>query len=102
MVVMVGAPFFFAAQEALAEVLTGTSGDNKLVGTDRDDRLEGRAGDDKLKGLEEDDKIFPGKGDDKVRAGPGDDLIYARDKNGVDFIDCGGASTRLRPYTATT
>ena len=49
MAVMVGAPFFFAAHEAQAEVLTGTDGDDRLVGTDRDDRLEG-GGDDTIEG----------------------------------------------------
>jgi hypothetical protein len=95
MVVMVGAPFFFAAQEALAEVLTGTGGNDRLVGTNRHDRLEGRGGDDRLKGRGGNDKIFPGKGDDKVRAGTGDDRIYARDTNGVDFIACGGGFDRV-------
>jgi hypothetical protein len=80
MVVMVGAPFFFAAQEALAEVLTGTGGNDKLVGTNRHDRLEGRGGDDRLKGRGGKDKIIPGTGDDEVYAGAGDDRIYARQK----------------------
>jgi hypothetical protein len=44
MVVMVGA--LFAGHEALAEVLTGTAGDDTLVGTNGDDRLKGRGGDD--------------------------------------------------------
>src|SRR5215208_400476 len=60
MVVMVLA--FFAGHEALAKVLTGTAGN---------------------------DKIIPGEGNDKVYAGYGDDLIYARDTDGVDYIDCG-------------
>ena len=46
MVVMVGAPPFFAAHEALAELLTGTSGNDTLLGTDKDDRLTGRGGED--------------------------------------------------------
>jgi Ca2+-binding RTX toxin-like protein len=46
MVVMVGP--FFAAQEAVAKVLTGTGGNDRLVGTDRDDRLKGSGGDDKI------------------------------------------------------
>jgi Ca2+-binding RTX toxin-like protein len=116
LVVMVGVPFFVAAHEALAEVLTGTDGedtlvgtdrDDRLVGTDRDDRLTGLRGDDRLTGLREadrlwggrgadhlwggrgNDKIVPGYGDDVVYAGYGDDLIYARDTAAVDYIDCG-------------
>lgn len=78
MVVMVGA--LFSGQDALADVFTGTDGNDTLVGTERDDRLDGRGGD---------DEIFPGEGNDDVFAGAGDDLIFARDTGGVDFIDCG-------------
>jgi Ca2+-binding RTX toxin-like protein len=88
MVVMVAA--FFAGHEALAEVLTGTAGNDALVGTDRDDRLKGRGGDDEIEGGSGNDEIIPGEGDDEVDAGAGNDLIYARDTDGVDYIDCGG------------
>src|SRR5918999_1523011 len=94
MVVMVGAPFF-AAHEALAEVLTGTDGDDRLVGTDRDDRLAGGGGDDTIEGGGGNDEIFPGEGDDVVYAGAGDDLVYARDIGGVDYIDCGAGFDRV-------
>jgi hypothetical protein len=107
MVAMVGVPFFVGAHEALAEVLTGTDGEDRLVGTDSDDRLTGLRGDDRLTSLREadrlwggrgadrlwggrgNDKIVPGYGDDVVYAGYGDDLIYARDTAAVDYIDCG-------------
>ena len=106
----------FAGQEALAKVLAGTAGEDTLLGSDTADRLDGRAGEDRLKGRDgadrlqggrgEDvlkgnsgndrlwgsrgnDQIIPGAGNDKVYAGYGDDLIYARDTDGVDFIDCG-------------
>jgi Ca2+-binding RTX toxin-like protein len=115
-VMVLTAVAFFAAPEALAKVLTGTAGEDRLIGTDRADRLTGRGGEDSLKGRREadrlnggpgedhlkgnsgndriwggrgDDKIIPGDGNDKVYAGYGDDLIYARDTDGVDFIDCG-------------
>ena len=114
MVLTAGA--FFAAPEALAKVLTGTGGEDRLIGTDRIDRLTGLAGEDNLKGRAGDDrlnggsgedhlkgnsdndriwggqgndKIIPGEDNDKVYACYGDDLIYARDTEGVDFIDCG-------------
>ena len=114
MVIMGGA--LFAGHQALAKVLTGTAGEDKLLGTDTADGLDGRAGEDRLKGRDgadrlqggrgEDvlkgnsgndrlwgsrgnDQIVPGAGNDKVYAGYGDDLIYARDIDGVDFIDCG-------------
>jgi len=60
MVVMVGAPFFFAAHEAVAKVLTGTAGDT-LAGTEGDDRLKGGGGDDEIEGGSGNDEIFPGK-----------------------------------------
>ena len=46
MVVMVGA--LCARHQALAEVLTGTEGDDTLVGTDRDDRFTGFRGSDRF------------------------------------------------------
>ena len=75
MVVTLGA--LLAGHQALAEVLTGTSGDDTLLGTDEDDRLDGRGG------------------DDEVDAGAGNDLIYARDTDGVDYIDCGGGFDKV-------
>jgi Ca2+-binding RTX toxin-like protein len=92
MVVMVGA--LFAGHQALAKVLTGT-GDDMLFGTDRDDRLKGRGGDDEIEGGAGNDEIFPGEGDDEVDAGTGNDLIYARDTDGVDYIDCGGGFDKV-------
>jgi len=94
MVVMVGAPFFFAAHEAVAKVLTGTAGDT-LAGTEGDDRLKGGGGDDEIEGGSGNDEIFPGEGDDDVDAGAGNDLIYARDTDGVDYIDCGGGFDKV-------
>jgi hypothetical protein len=97
-VMVLTAVAFFAAPEALAKVLTGTSGEDNLKGLREADRLNGGPGEDHLKGNSGndriwggrgDDKIIPGYGDDKVYAGYGDDLIYARDTDGVDFIDCG-------------
>jgi len=105
MVVMVG--LVLAGHEALANVLTGTGGDDTLVGTVGNDHLDERAGDDRLWGSSGEDhlkgsrgadrlwgsrgndKIIPGHGNDKVNAGYGDDRIYARDPKGVDYIDCG-------------
>src|SRR5829696_7847173 len=84
MVVMV--TVFFAWHQALAEVLTGTAGDDMLVGTDEDDRLNGRGGDDEIEGGSGNDEIFPGEGDDDVDAGAGNDLIYARDTDKVETI----------------
>ena len=105
MAVMVGAPFFFAAHEALAEVLiTGTGGNDTIVGTDDNDYLEGRSGDDyidgvggddTIKGGRDNDAIIPGEGADVVYAGAGNDRIYARDTNSADFIDCGAGFDKV-------
>ena len=99
MAVMVGAPFFFAANEALAEVLiTGTGGNDTIVGTDDNDYLEGRSGDDYIDGVGGDDTIkgrldhdaiIHGEGPDVVYAGAGNDRIYVSDTKSADFIDCG-------------
>jgi Ca2+-binding RTX toxin-like protein len=88
MVVMVGA-LPFAAHEALAELLTGTTGNDTLLGTEEEDYFKGSGGDDYLKGGGGNDKIVPGEGDDVVYAGAGNDLIYARDTDSLDYIDCG-------------
>ncbi len=93
MVVMVGA-LPFAAHEALAELLTGTTGNDTLLGTE-EDYFKGSGGDDYLKGGGGNDKIVPGEGDDVVYAGYGDDLIYARDTDGVDYIDCGSGFDKV-------
>jgi Ca2+-binding RTX toxin-like protein len=90
MVVTVGA--LFAGHQAFAEVLTGTAGEDTLLGTDKDDRLKGGGGDDEIEGGN--DEIIPGEGDD-VFAGAGNDLIYARDTDGVDYIDCGGGFDKV-------
>src|SRR5215211_6420887 len=77
MVVMVGvgAPPFFAAHEALAELLTGTSGNDTLLGTDSDDRLKGRGGEAYLKGSGGNDYLKGGGGDATIEGGGGNDEI---------------------------
>ena len=93
MVVTVGA--LFAGHQAFAEVLTGTAGEDTLLGTDMDDLLTGGGGDDEIEGGTGNDEIIPGEADD-VFAGAGNDLIYARDTDGVDYIDCGGGFDKVK------
>jgi hypothetical protein len=76
MVVMLGA--LFATHEALAKVLTGTGGKDRLLGTDRDNRFTGRDGEDHLKGSRSNDKVYASA-----------DRIYVRDTGGLDYIACG-------------
>jgi hypothetical protein len=40
-------------------------------------------------------KIFPGEDNDKVYGGAGKDLIYARDTDGEDYIDCGAGFDKV-------
>ncbi len=68
MVVMLGA--LFATHEALAKVLTGTGGKDRLLGTDRDNRFTGRDGEDHLKGSRGADHLWGSRGNDKVYAAP--------------------------------
>ena len=88
---------------ALAKVLKGTRGDDKLVGTKTGDKLIGRGGDDILRsrlgsdlvlGKGGSDFIKSGKGFDEIRGGGGDDEIHARDGK-PDQINCGAGKDRV-------
>ena len=124
MVVMVAAPLL-GAHEALANILTGTAGNDTLFGTEGEDYLKGRAGDDYLDaGLGVTNTIKGGRGIDRiytrqvsppeslrdcppegeavgeycnyVYAGAGNDLIYAREEaDSYDYIDCGAGFDRV-------
>jgi Ca2+-binding RTX toxin-like protein len=113
MVLMVASPLF-GAHEALADVFTGTAGDDTLIGTasndtlngyEGDDYLDGRAGDDRLdagvgqntiKGGRGIDRIYTRAGGNYVYAGAGNDLIYAREETAsYDHIDCGAGFDRV-------
>lgn len=93
---------------AAAKVISGTTGDDKLVGTNRadtlrgfdgDDRLYGRGGDDTLKGYIGDDFPLRGaKGDDTIVGGLGADRSYGQGGSDTirtvgdaqrDYISCG-------------
>ena len=102
MVVMVGA--LFAGQEALAEVLTGTAGEDTLVGTDRGRpprRSRRRRHDQRRR--RRTTKSSPAKATTTYSPEPATTCIFARDTDGRDYIDCGiRLRRRSRPYTATT
>lgn len=85
------------ATPAIAKVLKGTPGDDKLIGTKVGDKLIGRGGDDILRSSEGGDFVIGGSGNDfiksgkafdEIRAGKGDDEIHTRDGK-PDQIDCG-------------
>ena len=85
------------AAPALAKVIKGTAGDDKLIGTKTADKIIGRGGNDILRSSEGGDLVLgkagndfikSGKGFDEIRAGSGDDEIHTRDGK-PDQIQCG-------------
>ena len=64
---------------ALAALINGNSGNNRLVGTPRADVIRGNAGNDNIRAR---------GGDDELMGGPGRDYIHAVDKV-EDDINCG-------------
>ena len=75
--------------------LDGRGGDDEIEGGGGNDRLKGGGGDDEMEGGTGNDEIIPGEGDDEVDAGAGNDSVYARDTDGVDYIDCGGGFDKV-------
>jgi Ca2+-binding RTX toxin-like protein len=79
MVLMV-ATTLFGAHEALAEVFTGTAGDDTLIGTASNDTLNGYEGNDYLEGRAGDDYLDAGVGlTNTIKGGRGNDRIYTHE-----------------------
>jgi hypothetical protein len=86
-----------ASGVALADNISGGSGNNHLVGTDGKDNISGAGGnddiygkgdDDRLFGDSDDDNVFGGKGGDALQSGLGkDDLFGQRGRDFVNAID---------------
>lgn len=85
------------AVPAVAKILKGTPGDDKLIGSKNGDKLIGKAGEDILRSAEGgdlnvggagNDFIKSGQGFDEIRAGRGKDEVHTRDGQ-PDQIDCG-------------
>ena len=99
---------FASVGVAVAEQITGTSGDNRIVGTNRADQIYGLNGDDDLFGRGDPDGLYGGTGRDEIQGGPGADEIYggpgidllfggdgrdyinSADNGRPDVINCGG------------
>ena len=85
------------AAPAIAKILKGTPGDDKLIGSNNGDKLIGKGGDDILRSRKGGDLVIGGSGNDfiksgkafdEIRAGKGNDEIHTRDGK-PDQIDCG-------------
>jgi Ca2+-binding RTX toxin-like protein len=61
---------------ASAEIIVGTSEDDKLKGSDEQDFIDAGAGDDKISAGDGNDAVNTGEGDDKVKCGDGDDTVF--------------------------
>jgi Ca2+-binding RTX toxin-like protein len=72
------------APSALAAIVKGTGGSDRLVGTERRDLLRGFGGGDTLSGRESGDTLQAGAGADTLRGGPGEDVLKGR--NGPDLL----------------
>lgn len=91
------------AAPAMAKVVRGTRGPDRLIGTQRGDTLlglgsadllRGGRGGDLMKGGRGDDRIFAGAGFDEVRGNAGNDRIDVRDGK-PDYVDCGGGTDTI-------
>ena len=85
------------AAPALARIIKGTPGDDRLIGSKNGDKLFGKGGDDILRSAEGGDLVVgnkgadfikAGNGFDEVRGGRGRDEIHVRDGK-PDQVDCG-------------
>jgi Ca2+-binding RTX toxin-like protein len=81
-----GAGSFSGTGSAIANVITGGSGDDLLSGLGGNDTLNGGAGNDTLTG---------GIGNDTVNGGDGDDTVNYTFGDGVDSVDGGGGQDRF-------
>ncbi|MGH3148271.1 MAG: calcium-binding protein [Rubrobacter sp.] len=106
--VLVGMMLALGATAALAAVINGTAGNDKLTGTNQADQIDARAGNDRVYGkggndtlegsLGNDllqsstgnDRLFGGLSRDTAQAGPGDDRIVLDGDQERDYGFCGG------------
>jgi Ca2+-binding RTX toxin-like protein len=88
--------------EAATTVITGTSGDDRIVGTSRGDSIDGRAGDDVIFGRDGGDGLYGGRGHNELHGnrgpdlladGPGPGLVYGG--RGNDYADIGTGADRI-------
>lgn len=113
----------FTSGVANAEVIEGTSGEDRLRGTPGNDKLYGFGGDDEMDGRRGEDRLYGGAGNDflsdsdlnavdryyggpgrdsintfkgdKAYGGPGADVINVGPTTNSTFIDCGSGKDRV-------
>jgi len=85
------------ALPAMARVIEGTKGSDKLIGSNNGDRITAKRGDDIIRSRKGGDVLFAGGGNDfvkggqgfdEIRTGRGDDEVHVRDGQ-PDLINCG-------------
>ena len=81
---------------ALANVLIGSSGDNRLYGMAGDDLLLDDAGEDRLDGGDGDDVLNGGAGSDTLVGGKGDDVFVHARGGGHDLVQDSGGEDAIR------
>jgi hypothetical protein len=81
---------------ALANVLIGSSGDNRLYGMDGNDLLLDDAGEDRLDGGDGDDVLDGGAGSDTLVGGKGGDLFVHARGGGHDLVQDSGGEDAIR------
>jgi hypothetical protein len=89
LVSLIVALLLLAAGIAGARVVTGTSGNDRLLGTPRADVLRGLGGSDRLASGAGTDFLQGGAGRDTHEAGPGNDLVATSYDGARDVVRCG-------------
>jgi hypothetical protein len=94
LVVLMTAVILLVGGVALAKVITGDRGDNKLGGTEKADTIRGGRGDDRLLGLGGTDNLYGGKGVDQLWGQDDNDILHAG-RGAGDFLGGGLGDDRL-------
>jgi len=66
-----------AGESAVAKLLVGTNGADRIVGTAKPDRITARGGNDRVNGRQGGDRISGSRGKDQIKGAQGDDRLSA-------------------------
>ncbi|MBU1052980.1 MAG: hypothetical protein KKC46_04020 [Proteobacteria bacterium] len=81
--------------EDLEDVLTGTTGNDRIEGRDGDDTISSLQGDDMLLGGTGRDAISAGEGNDVLEGGTGSDILFGEEGNDQIFGENAGSMSDL-------